>query len=94
MFADDDLVTMQEVMDMYAAIPNAELAAVPTPPTFLTQEKPDLVNRIVLDFLTLEPVPDRRPDPPRLRTAGLTHRHRHRGADAPVPRIGPLALRR
>jgi pimeloyl-ACP methyl ester carboxylesterase len=42
---------------MYAALPNAELAIVPGTSHFLTQEKPDLVNKIVVDFLTKEPVP-------------------------------------
>lgn len=56
MFADDDLSTMQHVVETYDALPNAELAVVPGTSHFLTQEKPDLVNRIVLDFLTLEPV--------------------------------------
>jgi pimeloyl-ACP methyl ester carboxylesterase len=56
MFSDDDLMTMQHVTDMYAAIPNAELAVVPGTSHFLTQEKPALVNAILLDFLTAEPV--------------------------------------
>jgi pimeloyl-ACP methyl ester carboxylesterase len=57
MFADDDLVTPQHMVDMYNALPNAELAIVPGTSHFLTQEKPDLVNKIVVDFLTKEPVP-------------------------------------
>jgi pimeloyl-ACP methyl ester carboxylesterase len=57
MFSDDDLVTPQHMIDMYAALPNAELAIVPGTSHFLTQEKPDLVNKIVVDFLTEEPVP-------------------------------------
>ena len=57
MFADDDLMTLQHAVEMYHALPNAELAIVPGTSHFLTQEKADLVNRIVLDFLTLEPVP-------------------------------------
>ncbi|MBM7784291.1 alpha/beta fold hydrolase [Tenggerimyces flavus] len=57
MFADDDLSTLKHVADMYDAIPNAELAIVPGTSHFLTQEKPELVNRIVLDFLTQDPVP-------------------------------------
>jgi pimeloyl-ACP methyl ester carboxylesterase len=57
MFADDDLVTMRHVVDMYDALPDAELAVVPGTSHFLTQEKPHLVNAIVLDFLTREPVP-------------------------------------
>jgi len=56
MFSDDDLVTPQHMIDMYAALPNAELAIVPGTSHFLTQEKPELVNKIVVDFLTKEPV--------------------------------------
>ena len=69
MFADDDLVTMTHVVEMYDALPNAELAVMPGTSHFLTQEKPHLVNALVLDFLTNEPVqtvaPIRRAQPPR-----------------------------
>ena len=68
MFADDDLVTMTHAVEMYEAMPNAELAVVPGTSHFLTQEKPHLVNALVLDFLTNEPVqtvaPIRRAQPP------------------------------
>lgn len=57
MVADDDIVTLDHLVEMYEAMPNAELAVVPGTSHFLTQEKPDLVNRLVLDFLTQEPVP-------------------------------------
>ena len=57
MFSDDDLMTLTHAVDMYDALPNAELAVVPGTSHFLTQEKPDLVNAIVVDFLTNEPVP-------------------------------------
>jgi pimeloyl-ACP methyl ester carboxylesterase len=57
MFSDDDLMTLTHAVDMYDALPNAELAVVPGTSHFLTQEKPDLVNTIMLDFLTNEPVP-------------------------------------
>ena len=57
MFSDDDLVTMAHVVETYDALPNAELAVVPGTSHFLTQEKPHLVNAIVLDFLTIDPVP-------------------------------------
>jgi pimeloyl-ACP methyl ester carboxylesterase len=57
MFSDDDLVTLTHAVEMYDALPNAELAIVPGTSHFLTQEKPDLVNKIVVDFLTKEPVP-------------------------------------
>lgn len=56
MFSDDDLMTMRHVVEMFDALPNAELAVVPGTSHFLTQEKPELVNAIVLDFLTNEPV--------------------------------------
>lgn len=55
-FADDDLVTPQHMVDMYNALPDAELAIVPGTSHFLTQEKPELVNKLVVDFLTKEPV--------------------------------------
>jgi pimeloyl-ACP methyl ester carboxylesterase len=57
MFSDDDLVTLTHAVEMYDALPNAEMAVVPGTSHFLTQEKPHLVNTIVLDFLTNEPVP-------------------------------------
>jgi pimeloyl-ACP methyl ester carboxylesterase len=57
MFSDDDLMTLYHAVDMYHALPNAELAVVPGTSHFLTQEKPHLVNMILLDFLTNEPVP-------------------------------------
>jgi pimeloyl-ACP methyl ester carboxylesterase len=57
MFADDDLMTLTHAVQMYDALPDAELAVVPGTSHFLNQEKPDLVNAIVLDFLTREPVP-------------------------------------
>lgn len=55
-FADDDLVTMTHAVEMFEALPDAELAVVPGTSHFLTQEKPQLVNALVLDFLTNEPV--------------------------------------
>ena len=67
-FADDDLVTMTHAVEMFEALSNAELAVVPGTSHFLTQEKPQLVNALVLDFLTNEPVqtvaPIRRAQPP------------------------------
>jgi pimeloyl-ACP methyl ester carboxylesterase len=56
-FSDDDLMTLSHAVQMYEALPNAELAVVPGTSHFLMQEKADLVNKIVLDFLTQEPVP-------------------------------------
>jgi pimeloyl-ACP methyl ester carboxylesterase len=56
MFADDDLMTLQHAVQMFEAIPGAEFAVVPGTSHFLTQEKPHLVNAILLDFLTNDPV--------------------------------------
>jgi pimeloyl-ACP methyl ester carboxylesterase len=68
MFSDDDLMTPAHAVEMYEALPNAELAIVPGTSHFLTQEKPHLVNQLVLDFLTNDPVqtvaPIRRAPPP------------------------------
>jgi pimeloyl-ACP methyl ester carboxylesterase len=55
-FSDDDLVSMQHVIDMYGALPDAESAVVPGTSHFLLQEKPDLCNRLILEFLANEPV--------------------------------------
>jgi pimeloyl-ACP methyl ester carboxylesterase len=57
MFSDDDLVSMEHVVATYEGIPNAELAVVPGTSHFLLQEKPELCNKIIIDFLTTEPVP-------------------------------------
>ncbi|NEA33905.1 alpha/beta hydrolase [Streptomyces sp. SID13031] len=57
MFSDDDLVTLAHSVEMYDNIANAEFAVVPGTSHFLTQEKPDLVNKLVIDFLTKDPVP-------------------------------------
>lgn len=56
MVADDDIVTLSHMVEMYIAMPDAELAVVPGTSHFLTQEKPELVNTLILDFLTKEPV--------------------------------------
>jgi pimeloyl-ACP methyl ester carboxylesterase len=61
MYADDDIVTLAHSVEMYDSIPNSELAVVPGTSHFLTQEKPGLVNQIVVDFLTQEPVPTMAP---------------------------------
>jgi len=56
MFADDDLMTLSHAVEMFEALPDAEFAVVPGTSHFLTQEKPHLVNALVMDFLTNEPV--------------------------------------
>jgi pimeloyl-ACP methyl ester carboxylesterase len=53
---DDDLPTLEHTTTLYRAIPNSQLAVVPGASHAVAMEKPDLVNRIVLDFLEKEPV--------------------------------------
>ena len=57
MFADDDLMTLAHAVEMYDALPERRARRRPGTSHFLTQEKPELVNALVLDFLTNEPVP-------------------------------------
>jgi pimeloyl-ACP methyl ester carboxylesterase len=57
MFADDDLMTLTHAIEMYDALAHAELAIVPGTSHFLMSEKPHLVNAIIMDFLTRDPVP-------------------------------------
>ncbi|MEV8536370.1 alpha/beta hydrolase [Streptomyces sp. NPDC051211] len=54
---DDDLVTLEHTIALYRAIPGSELAVVPGTSHALIMEKPERVNRIILDFLGGEPVP-------------------------------------
>jgi len=53
---DDDMVSLEHTVALFRAIPNSELAVVPGASHAVVIEKPDLLNRIVLDFLQNEPV--------------------------------------
>jgi pimeloyl-ACP methyl ester carboxylesterase len=53
---DDDAVTLEHTIDLYRHIPKSELAVIPGTSHALGMEKPDLVNRIITDFLRLDPV--------------------------------------
>jgi pimeloyl-ACP methyl ester carboxylesterase len=57
MVGDDDLTTLEHTVVLYRGIPNSELAVVPGTSHFLVQEKPNLCNAIIIDFLTKDPVP-------------------------------------
>jgi pimeloyl-ACP methyl ester carboxylesterase len=57
MFGDDDLMSVEHMNATYEGIPDSELAIVPGTSHFLLEEKPALCNRIIVDFLTTEPVP-------------------------------------
>jgi pimeloyl-ACP methyl ester carboxylesterase len=57
MAADDDIASLDHTLVFYRLLPNGELAVVPGTSHFLLQEKPELCDAIVLDFLLHEPVP-------------------------------------
>jgi len=54
---DDDLMSVEHPSALFRAIPNSELAVVPGASHAVVIEKPELLNRVVLDFLENEPVP-------------------------------------
>jgi pimeloyl-ACP methyl ester carboxylesterase len=58
---DDDVVTLEHTVELYRAIPGSELAVVPGTSHVLPLEKPDVVNRIVLDFLEHDAAPTMMP---------------------------------
>ncbi|MFI7700405.1 alpha/beta fold hydrolase [Nonomuraea sp. NPDC049480] len=55
--ADDDIVHLEHTLDLYRAIPDAELAVVPGTSHVLLHEKPALCTRLIGDFLTVPPRP-------------------------------------
>jgi pimeloyl-ACP methyl ester carboxylesterase len=54
---DDDMITLEHTIALFRAIPNSELAVVPGTSHTVLMEKPELINRLILDFLEKEPVP-------------------------------------
>jgi len=59
--ADDDAIALEHTLDLYRNIPDAELAVVPGTSHVLILDKPEFVARLVLDFLTTDPIPTRVP---------------------------------
>ena len=57
MAGDEDAVSLDDTLELYNGIPDAELAIVPGTTHFLLREKPALCNAIMLDFLTSAAVP-------------------------------------
>lgn len=56
MVGDDDEVTLEHALDFFRSLPKSELAIVPGTSHGLLVEKPDLCNKIMIDFMTLDPV--------------------------------------
>jgi pimeloyl-ACP methyl ester carboxylesterase len=61
MVGDDDEVTLEHAIATYRALPEAELMVVPGTSHGLLVEKPELCNRVIIDFLTTDPVPTMAP---------------------------------
>jgi pimeloyl-ACP methyl ester carboxylesterase len=57
LLADDDVLTVEHAAAMTRALPTAQLAVVPGTDHLLLFEKPDLVNRLIGDFLADEQSP-------------------------------------
>jgi pimeloyl-ACP methyl ester carboxylesterase len=54
LIGDDDMVSLEHTASLYRAIPDGELAVLPGTSHTVLFEKPELMNRIVLDFLEQE----------------------------------------
>jgi pimeloyl-ACP methyl ester carboxylesterase len=61
MASDDDIVTMEHTVEMYRSISTSQLAIVPGTSHVLIMEKPDEVNRLILEFLRKDAQPTRWP---------------------------------
>ena len=57
MAGDDDMIAAEHTLRLYRGIPDSELAVIPGTSHALIVEKPELCNRIMIDFLTRDPVP-------------------------------------
>jgi pimeloyl-ACP methyl ester carboxylesterase len=56
MIGDDDEVILEHAIDFYRNLPKGELAVIPGTSHGLLVEKPELCNKIMVDFLTLDPI--------------------------------------
>lgn len=54
---DDDMMTLEHTVDLYRAVPDAQLAVVPGTSHAVPLEKPELLNTLILDFLTKDAAP-------------------------------------
>ena len=51
---DDDIIRWDHTIELFETIPNAQLASIPGASHIAPIEKPELVNRLILDFLAEE----------------------------------------
>ena len=54
---DDDIATMAYTCSLYESLPAGQLAVIPAASHLVVYEKPELVNALVTEFLTLEAPP-------------------------------------
>jgi pimeloyl-ACP methyl ester carboxylesterase len=54
MVGDDDITRFEHTIELFEAIPDAQLAVIPGASHLAPIEKPELVNQLVLDFLAAE----------------------------------------
>jgi len=55
------MISLEQTVALYRAIPGAELAVVPGTSHCLAMEKPAIVNRLIVDFLENEPIQEMMP---------------------------------
>jgi pimeloyl-ACP methyl ester carboxylesterase len=53
---DDDMISLEHTVSLFRLLPNAELAVVPGTSHAVALEKPELLNRLILDFIEHDPV--------------------------------------
>jgi pimeloyl-ACP methyl ester carboxylesterase len=53
MAGQNDIMTLEHTIELFRALPNGQLCILPGASHFLLHEKPDLVNRLITDFLTV-----------------------------------------
>ncbi|MFJ3581986.1 alpha/beta fold hydrolase [Streptomyces sp. NPDC090127] len=58
---DDDLLSLEHTIALHRAIPRSQLAVVPGASHLVPLEKPDTVNRLVIDHLSQDPAPTMMP---------------------------------
>lgn len=61
MIGDDDEVRLEHALELYRSLPEGELAIIPGTSHGLLVEKPTLCNKLIIDFLTTDPVPTMAP---------------------------------
>lgn len=54
MCGQNDIMTLEHTIELFRAIPSGQLCVLPGTSHFLLHEKPDLANRLLIEFLTAE----------------------------------------